>query len=706
MVRKTFYLLLFILGLNGCSDQPMNNPYPEHSGNEKILYSSFSSSPKTLDPSKSYTSNEMVFTSQIYEPLFEYHYYKRPFELIPLTAVQMPKIVYYDKENNIVDENNQNNISHTEYTITIKKGIFFQPHPAFVKDNVNNYVYHNVPENVYEEMDIQTILDFRQVDTRELTAADYVYAIKRLAHPKVKSPIYGVMSKHIEGFEEFGEILESYDKKNNSYQVLLESNIDGVKVVDRYSFKIRIKNIYPQFLYWLSMNFFAPMPWEGDVFYNNSYLLDNNISFDWYPIGTGPYMLTINNPNGVMELVKNPNYRKASFFINYNTTENIPIDVAIPIIDKAIYILEKETIPRWTKFMQGYYDFSSISSDSFDEAIKINAKNEVELTDKMQEKNIKLYSSVSPSIFYIGFNMLDDVVGKGESARLLRHAISVAIDYKEYIKIFLNGRGILATSPIPPSVLNIDSLPEHGRNKNNNNVLDAKQMLIDAGYANGIDPVTNRPLIINLDVPSGAGADDKERFNWYRKQLGKIGIVLNIRATHYNRFQDKLNSGDVQLFLSGWHADYPDPENFLFLLYSINGRIKSGGENYSNYHNKEFDSLFAKMQKTTSTHDKMVLIHKILKILDHDVPWVWGYHPKSLILSHSWNSSFIPSEISYNTLKYRDVDVEMRKNMRRLWNKPNWIGLLIILGAILFPVIPVYLIYKRKRSSPKYKVIK
>ena len=57
--------------------------------------SSFQERPKHLDPARSYSSNEYAFIAQIYEPLFQYHYLKKPYELIPLTASEMPKLYYY-----------------------------------------------------------------------------------------------------------------------------------------------------------------------------------------------------------------------------------------------------------------------------------------------------------------------------------------------------------------------------------------------------------------------------------------------------------------------------------------------------------------------------------------------------------------------------------------------------------------------------------
>src|SRR3972149_6197787 len=82
--------------LAGCSGSPWNNPYPAAEDGANILYSSFSERPKHLDPVQSYSSNEITFTAQIYEPPLQYHYLKRPSMLMPRSAETGPEPRYFD----------------------------------------------------------------------------------------------------------------------------------------------------------------------------------------------------------------------------------------------------------------------------------------------------------------------------------------------------------------------------------------------------------------------------------------------------------------------------------------------------------------------------------------------------------------------------------------------------------------------------------
>ena len=404
MKNRYPFLIALLLASAGCTETPLNNPYPAKDGTQNILYSSFSERPKHLDPALSYSSNEIVFTAQIYEPPFQYHYLKRPYTLVPLAAETVPKPTYLNIFNQPLKEDAPaEQIAFSLYEIKIKPNIQYQPHPAF------SNIYHNMTP---EQLDkINQLSDSKMTGTRELTAADFIYEIKRLAHPKLNSPIAGFMSEYIVGLKELSETLKQAAGKQptpSDFFDLRQYPLSGVEEVDRYTYRIKIVGKYPQFIYWLAMPFFAPIPWEADRFYAQKGLIEKNITLDWYHIGTGPYRLTVNNPNRVMVLVKNPNFHGESYPVD-GEAEDQPAGLLanaglpLPFIDKAIYSLEKENIPIWNKFLQGYYDAAGISSDSFDQAIRIGSSGNIDLSDEMKDKGIRLVTDTSPTTHYIGF---------------------------------------------------------------------------------------------------------------------------------------------------------------------------------------------------------------------------------------------------------------------------------------------------------------
>lgn len=710
-----FSVVLFwivIASLTGCDISAINSPYPAAESEKTVSYSSFMLRPKHLDPARSYSANESLITAQIYEPPFQYHYLKRPYQMEPLTAAKMPEVEFLDKNQQLLAGAQQTaeNIAFSRYTITLRPGIAYQPHPAFAQDASGQWLYHDLDEQSANHLN--TIMDFPEQATRELKAADYVYQIKRLAHPEVHSPILGLMSEHIVGLGDFAAILNKLQQQGEPID-LRELHIDGVEAIDDYQFQITVYGQYPQLKYWLAMPFFAPIPWEADVFYQQNVLKDKNITLDWYPIGTGAYQMIENDPNRRMVMVKNPNYHGEIY-----PSEGNPGDAAagllddaglpMPFIDKIIYTLEKESTSYWGKFIQGYYDISGLTSDSFEQAIQVSSGGSFGLSEDMMEKGIDLQAAVGTTTHYIGFNMLDSVVGgASERARKLRQAIAIAIDQEEFVSIFFNGRGIPAQGPIPPGIFGyrdgregLDPYVYEWRNDavRTRPISFARELLADAGYPNGRDAETGQPLVLYFDV-SAVGPDAKAQLDWMRKQFQKLNIQLVIRSTDYNRFQDKMRRGQTQIFKVGWSADYPDPENFLFLLYGPNAKAIHKGENSANYQNPEFDRLFEQMRVMPDGDERQEIIDKMVDIVRHDVPWVWGFHPKQLTLFHAWNKNIKPNLMANNTLKYHRIDPLLRDQLRSKWNQPTIWPLILLLFIFIMAMLPAILIYRRKKHQ-------
>lgn len=701
------------LPVSMASAQTWNNPHIK-SGAENAAYLAFTNPPKTLDPARSYSSEEVQFTAQIYEPPLQYHYLIRPYQLIPLSAANLPIIHYFDALGHQLPDNaDPQSIAYTIYDITIQPGIYYQPHPAFARQANGQFYYLNLSKE--KLANIHTLADFKYNGTRELIADDFVYEIKRLADPTVQSPIYGLMSQHIVGL---AGLAKQLSQRKTTYIDLRPYSLAGAKTIDRYRYQIKIQGFYPQFKYWLAMPFFAPIPWEAPYFYAQKGMAEHNISLDWYPVGSGPYMLIENNPNRQMVLSRNPNFHD-----EFYPQQGEPGDAEkgylqksgqkMPFIDKFIFTLDRESIPRWNKFMQGYYDLSEISEDNFDQAIHLDLDNLPTLTRALRKKGIQLSTTTGLAIYYMGFNMLDSVVGGySESQRQLRRAIAIALNEEEFISIFLNGRGIPAQGPIPPGIFGYQSgeaginpwiYTWHNHRAVRKSLDDAKALLAAAGYPNGRDPKTGKPLILNYDLVSSGGPDDNAQYNWYRKQFAKLGVDLNIRATLYNRFQDKMRTGEVQMFAWGWLADYPDPENFLFLLYGPNGKVKYNGENAANYANPQADQLFHDISDLPDGPQRQEKIAQFVQIARQDGPWVWGFYPVSFILRQSWMAPSKPNAIANNTLKYLSLDGALRAKLRKQWNRPQTWPLWVLLICVVALVIPLTIAYWMREHKPSIK---
>jgi ABC-type transport system substrate-binding protein len=502
-----------------------------------IFYVPFAERPKHLDPVQAYSENEYLLIGSIYTPPLQYHYLKRPYELIPSAATEMPRVTYYDAADKALPENaDAKSIAYSVYEIHLKPGFKYQPHPAFATDAQGKPAYASLKREDLSA--IFELRDFKQTGTREVTAQDFVYQIKRLAHPRLHSPIFGLMAEHIVGLPEYAEKVKaaSKDTPRDGYIDLNQFDVSGVSAVDASTYRIKVKGKYAQFVYWLAMPFFAPIPVEVDRFYAQPSMADKNLSLDWYPVGAGPYMLTVNNPNRQMVLERNPNFPGEVYPSEGEAGDaeaGLLKDAGqrIPFIDKVIFSLDKEQIPIWNKFLQGYYDVSGITVRQLRPGGTDVRDGEPRLSEEMERQGIRLQTSVGTSVSYMGFNMLDPVVGTRATIRNPRASCvwpsRLRLDQEENISIFRNGRASRHRGRFRPA----SSASSKARAGINRYVYDwvggeprrkpleaAKKLLAEAGYPDGHRQQEGHTLIVYFDSTL-AGAGAKATSDWLIKQF-------------------------------------------------------------------------------------------------------------------------------------------------------------------------------------------
>jgi ABC-type transport system substrate-binding protein len=251
-----------------------------------------------------------------------------------------------------------------------------------------------------------------------------------------------------------------------------------------------------------------------------------------------------------------------------------------------------------------------------------------------------------------------------------------------------------AQSPVPPGIFGYD---KNYRNPfRQPDLKRARALLAEAGYKGGIDPATHQPLRLSFDT-GNTEAESMLQYELFVSAWRQLGLDVRINATTYNQFQDKVRRGAYQIFQWGWIADFPDPENFLFLLICENARSKNNGPNTAGFCNADFDSLYRAMKVLPNDRRRQEVIAQMVHILEQERPWIELFHREDYGLRHAWIVNAKPMGISVPTDKYMDVDPVLRARLQAEWNAPVRWPLYLILLAIAAAVVPAVRTYYRER---------
>jgi ABC-type transport system substrate-binding protein len=445
------------------------------------------------------------------------------------------------------------------------------------------------------------------------------------------------------------------------------------------------------------------------------------MSWNQWPVGSGPFMMTeyVQDRRHVMS--RNPNYRPDTYPCDGSDGDAEAGRLAdcgkpVPFVDKVVAVSVKERVPIKELFKQGYLDLPEMDRADWGVTLGVDRDDSDEVRAFYEERGFKLPMDVDISNWYLGFNWLDPVVGKGDTPeqqrrnRALRQAISIAIDWEEgYGRIFRDKGGDAAHGPIPPGVFGSkegqpgEFNPVTHRLVNGKPVRrpieDALKLMEEAGYPGGRDVKTGKPLVLNYDFQRVVTPELKAENDWLVRQFAKLGVQLDIRATDFNQFQEKILKGKHQIFWWGWFADYPDAENFLFLLYGPNSKSLHEGENTSNYLNPEFDRLYRKLQSLEDGPQKAQVMAQMNDIAREDAPWAWGYWSYSGVAFQGWVHNGKPGVVVRDRARYLRVDAETRTRKIAEWNHPVYWPLLLLAGGGLAIFIATRRAWARRETA-------
>jgi oligopeptide transport system substrate-binding protein len=649
MIERLRWIFGFfvVLVVTGCGNNPQPAPLRERHVDGKpwtVRYVSMGDDPRSLDPQRAYDQMSRRILEPTVETLLEYHPFKTaPYEVAPALLAEVPH----------PESQSDGTI---RYTCRLRSGIRFVDDPCFPSGK-----------------------------GRELVAEDVQYAFQRLCDPRVASPVFGNLAEYVAGMNEVFEGAQKNGEKMDYGQ-----RVRGVEVIDAQTFRLHLLKPYPQILYWLAMHFTSPIPREAVDYYDGkahpdgaSGALVQRPKFEWHPVGTGPFVLHSYTPSQSYRLVRNPEYKTTVFPLDgwpaEREQELRPLAGApLPLVDEVVLTVFREALPSWLMFRQGYLDGVGVSKDAFNSVVTPDK----ELSQEYRDRGMRLEKDVEPSTFYLSFNLQDPVLGPN---RKLRQALSCALDIQGWLDIFHNGVPLVAQQLVPPG------LPGHDpkfQNPYGHNLDKGRRLLAEAGYPDGRDSKTGKPLKLTMDV-NATGAQERQGAEFVQAGFRKLGIEVEVIENNFARMLEKEDQGNFQMASgTGWGADYPDPENFFFLFYSKN--MPPAGKNVSRYQNEEFDRLFEKMATMENTPEREEIVKRMNAILAEDCPVILEFHKAYYVLVPPFAPRTQSNPMLEGGLKYARVDHALREQKRREWNPvPKWPLLalgMVLIGALAYGV--------------------
>lgn len=224
-------------------------------------------------------------------------------------------------------------------------------------------------------------------------------------------------------------------------------------------------------------------------------------------------------------------------------------------------------------------------------------------SDAKLKKQLIQYPTLS--IYYLAMNQAKAPFDKPE----VRQAFNYAVEKAALTDIALKGLLAPADGIVPPGM--------PGFNKElkplKYDAAKAKQLLAQAGYPNG----QGFPDV-KIVTRQGAGTLKKvsEALTGIFKQ--SLGIDLKVEEMEFGAFLAEVQRGNAPpSYVLSWGADYPDPQNFLDILFHTGSR-----NNRTNYHNAEVDALLDQANVERDFDKRMKLYNQSEQLIINDTAWV------------------------------------------------------------------------------------
>jgi ABC-type transport system substrate-binding protein len=580
MMRAMLRRRPVLLGLAAAPLAAAASPVPGGAGAKTLRIASLSET--GFDPARAGDVPSLVVIGHIFDPLLGFDPLARPVKLRPRTAAAMP----------------EPSADFRTWTVKVQPGIFFTDHPAF------------------------------KGQRRELTAADYVYSIKRLADPAHKSTAWsGLEQTGITGLAAARrEALEQ--KKPFDY----DKPIEGLVALDRYTIRFQLDAGRPRFPYQIAETTTGAVAREvieavGEL-------------APQHPVGTGPFRLAEWRRASRIVLERNPGYREVRYQAEpaAGDAEGQRILARLkgrklPMIDRVEIAVIDESQPTWLAFLNDEADLVVLPAEFTDVALPGGR-----IAPHLARRGIRAERVALPATYYTMFNMEHPVVGGYAPHQVaLRRAIALGIDVRREIELLRHGSAVAAESPVAVHLSGFD--PAYKSEMSDYYPARARALLDLYGYRDRDrdgwrEQPDGSPLVLEMATQPN---QQTRRFDELMKRdMDALGLRLVFKAAQWPEQYKAARAGKLMLWSVQGRASSPDG---LEGLLRYNGAAK-GGINLARFDHPAMNAVIERLLALPDGPERDAAFREAKRLTAVWMPYKLRTHPVQVTLTQPWLVGF------------------------------------------------------------------
>jgi ABC-type transport system substrate-binding protein len=566
----------------------------------KVIRAVFPTAETGFDPQAAGDVYSNAVNRAIFDSLYKYDPLARPHRIVPNTATAMPEISADGKT----------------WTMRVKPGIFFADDPAF------------------------------KGQKRELVAADYVYAWKRLLDPRMRSNAMQNVDGRFVGAEPIVEAARKGAKFD------YDAPMEGLQATDRYTIRVKLNFADSELLSNLTSSSMVAVAREVVETYADGagWAMAN-------PVGTGPYKLKEWRRGQRIVLEANPGFRDERYPDSKDPADRAIVakyaGKRIPFAGRVEISIIEESNPRLLAFEGGEIDYAAVPPDLVWNVLDPPAK----VKPRLAQRGITLGRGIQPAITYIYFNMEDPVVGGYTQDKVaLRRAIGLAYNTPEEINVIRQGQGIPATQVIPPGVSGHDPALDKRRTFD---PAAANALLDRFGYKDRDgdgwrDLPDGKPLVLTFS--SAPSSIERQYDELWLRSMKAIKVRLEFNKQKWPDLLKAGRLGQLQMFQLGNISTTAEGFGFLALLYGGH----AGFSNLARFKLPEYDRLFEQARAMPNGPEREKVMQKMNELVSVYAPWNVTVFRYENVLVQPWIGGYKYNGINQHPWQYLDVDPAKR----------------------------------------------